>query len=279
MNYQVIKGIIEKINDLKDELDKLYIMQEQESDEEFTLKTAIKDKEDEISNLQKQIKDLENEIEDIIQNKPMDPEKYEFICGDEKKKKQAYGKKVQNIIVASTITALISIIVSIIISLPTPFILGFLIGVSGFGIIKFNATYKVFKDQMFKVYDLETSRYENKAAYNSFMQNRPDLSKKQEIIDIASEIESLEEAKAKLDTALEFLQLELQDRDKKIYEVENNIRGQESCLMSLFENADMSEVLFNEKLSSEEHFVIANLLSRAKNRNNVLTYKNPNSDD
>lgn len=276
MNCQLIKSIIKRINDLKDELDKLYILQEQEVDEEFILKTAIKDKEDEINNLQKQIKDLENEIEDIIQNKPMDPEKYEFICGNEKKKKQAYGKKVQNVIVASTITALISIIISIIMSLPTTFILGFLIGVSGFGVVKFNATYKVFKDQMFKVYDLETGRYENKEAYNSFMQNRPDLSKKQEIINITSTIESLEEAKTKLDTALLFLQLELQNRDKNIYEIENNIKAQESYLISLFESSDISELLFSEKLNSEEHLIIANLLAKAKRRNAVPTHKNPN---
>ena len=276
MDYVLIKGIIEKITKLKDELEKLYRDQEQESHEEFILKNEIAKKEEELQKTKKRIKELKNELEQIIQDKPLDPETYDQLRSIEKLKLKTLGRKVQFIIISSTIIALSGIAISIGISLSMPYLLGFLVIVTCCGILNFKPAYKKFKDQMFEVYYLNNGIYENKTQNKAFMQNRPDLGKKQEIESMNDEIENLKEEIEYLASTLEVLQLELQNRDREMYQHENAISQQENYLISLFEGTDLTQVLFNSKFSSEEQFIVASILTKEKRRKDALEYKNPN---
>ena len=266
MDYQLLKGIIRKINMLEKELEKLYSVQEQDAHKEFLLKCRIADKKEEIDEIKKKIKKLEEELKNIIQNRPMEPRKYNDLYLTEKNNQRNYIKKVQDTLVVSTVISLIGIMISLIMSFPLTYLLIFLGSVTIAGFITFKKAYKRFKKQMFKVYDLQSNEYKNRQSYNLFMKKRPDLSKEEEISEAYALIGVLEEEIKKIASALEQFQIALQTRDARIYNCENELRQQESNFVSLLSDSDIAEILFNSKFTSDEQFTAANIITKAKNK-------------
>ena len=266
MDYQLLKGIIRKINMLEKELEKLYSVQEQDAHKEFLLKCRIADKKEEIDEIKKKIKKLEEELKNIIQNRPMEPRKYNDLYLTEKNNQRNYIKKVQDTLVVSTVISLIGIMISLIMSFPLTYLLIFLGSVTIAGFITFKKAYKRFKKQMFKVYDLQSNEYKNRQSYNLFMKKRPDLSKEEEISEAYALIGVLEEEIKKIASALEQFQITLQTRDARIYNCENELRQQESNFVSLLSDSDIAEILFNSKFTSDEQFTAANIITKAKNK-------------
>jgi len=266
MDYQLLKGIIRKINMLENELEKLYSIQEQDAHKEFLLKCRIADKKDEIDEIKKKIKKLEEELKNIIQNKPMEPRKYNDLYLTEKNNQRNYIKKVQDTLVVSTVISLIGIMISLIMSFPLMYLLIFLGSVTIAGFITFKKDYKRFKKQMFKVYDLQSNEYKNRQSYNLFMKKRPDLSKEEEISEAYALIGALEEEIKKIASALEQFQIALQTRDTRIYNCENELCQQESNFVTLLSDSDIAEILFNSKFTSDEQFTAANIITKAKNK-------------
>ncbi len=266
MDYQLLKGIIRKINMLEKELEKLYSIQEQDAHKEFLLKCRIADKKDEIDEIKKKIKKLEEELKNIIQNKPMEPRKYNDLYLTEKNNQRNYIKKVQDTLVVSTVISLIGIMISLIMSFPLMYLLIFLGSVTIAGFITFKKDYKRFKKQMFKVYDLQSNEYKNRQSYNLFMKKRPDLSKEEEISEAYALIGALEEEIKKIASALEQFQIALQTRDTRIYNCENELCQQESNFVTLLSDSDIAEILFNSKFTSDEQFTAANIITKAKNK-------------
>jgi len=266
MDYQLLKGIIRKINMLEKELEKLYSIQEQDAHKEFLLKCRIADKKDEIDEIKKKIKKLEEELKNIIQNKPMEPRKYNDLYLTEKNNQRNYIKKVQDTLVVSTVISLIGIMISLIMSFPLMYLLIFLGSVTIAGFITFKKDYKRFKKQMFKVYDLQSNEYKNRQSYNLFMKKRPDLSKEEEISEAYALIGALEEEIKKIASALEQFQIALQTRDTRIYNCENELCQQESNFVTLLSDSYIAEILFNSKFTSDEQFTAANIITKAKNK-------------